>query len=273
MNFEIISDIIKNDKQFNFRDYYGYLSNKEITWKNYNQLYPFPKENIISVLYSLARKHNICTKNVHHSICLIQRYLGLVEFNNYRVNYKKSGNENINSKKYSDIQLSICALNISCKLNNVIWCKTEGFKLIVSTYFSSINEYQKYEIEFLNIIRFYLTVPLISDFVGVIIDGFYLNDRPTTESNYNEIIDFIYYNPNQFLTKPFTLIALSVLCITFSINDYKLLKYYIKWATNISNYTYQAIQIEVDKIVNTIFKDKMTLNIFKDQIWLQNSRE
>ncbi|KAM9996431.1 hypothetical protein ACTFIY_002606 [Dictyostelium cf. discoideum] len=276
MNFEIINDFTQNNMEFNFKEYYQLLKLKEENWRNYNQLYPFPNEIIISILFSLARKYNICTKNVHYSICLIQRYLGLFEFNKKnkspnKLSSSSSSSSSLSSlsssslKELNEFQISICALNISCKLNQVYWCKTLEFKSIINSYFEK-DEYLRVEIEFLSIIRFHITIPLISDFVGIIIDGFYLSKNQ--EDTYKSIIDFIYFKPNEFLCKQsFTLLALSVLCITFSIHDPTSLNFYIKWASNISNYTFQSLQLQINNIIKIAFNDKMTLKIFNEQIW------
>ncbi|KAK5578402.1 hypothetical protein RB653_008072 [Dictyostelium firmibasis] len=266
MNFEIINDFTQNNIDFNFREYYQLLVLKEENWRNYNQLYPFPNETIISILFSLARKYSICTKNVHYSICLIQRYLGLVEFNKknrFTQNTLSSPSKEI--YLFNEFQISICALNISCKLNQVYWGKTLEFKSIVNTYFER-DEYQKLEIEFLDIIKFHISIPLVSDFVGIIIDGFYLSKNQ--EETYLAIIDFIYFKPNEFLCKQsFTLLALSVLCISFSMHDLNSIHFYIKWASNISNFTFQSVQFQINNIVKIAFNDKMTLKIINEQIW------
>ncbi|KAN0029983.1 hypothetical protein ACTA71_008123 [Dictyostelium dimigraforme] len=271
MNFEIIYDFTQNNVEFNFKEYFQLLKSKEENWRNYNQLYPFPNETIISILFSLARRYKICTKNVHYSICLLQRYFGLFEFN--KKNRTPSSSNKLllptNSSKeqqlLNEFQISICALNISCKLNQVYWCKTMEFKSIINSYFEK-DSYLKIEIEFLDIIKFHISIPLISDFVGIIIDGLYLSK--TQEDTYKSIIDFIYFKPSEFLCKQsFTLLALSVLCITFSINDPNSINYYIKWASNISNYTTQSIQLQINNIIKIAFNDKMTLKIFNEQIW------
>ncbi|KAN0025082.1 hypothetical protein ACTFIV_009494 [Dictyostelium citrinum] len=263
MNFEIIYDFTQNNLEFNFKEYYQLLKLKEENWRNYNQLYPFPNETIISILFSLARKYKICTKNVHYSICLIQRFLGL--FENNKKCHSPSKLSSTSKESFNEFQISICALNISCKLNQVYWCKTLEFKSIVNSYFDN-DDYLRVELEFLDIIRFHISIPLISDFVGIIIEGFYLSK--TQEETYKSIIDFIYFKPNEFLCKQsFTLLALSVLCITFSIHDPNSLCFYIKWASNISNYTYQSLQLQINSIIKIAFNDKMTFKIFNEQIW------
>ncbi|KAN0019817.1 hypothetical protein ACTFIU_003039 [Dictyostelium citrinum] len=78
------------------------------------------------------------------------------------------------------------------------WCKTLEFKSIVNSYFDK-DDYLRVELEFLDIIRFHISIPLISDFVGIIIEGFYLSK--TQEETYKPIIDFIYFKPNEFLCK------------------------------------------------------------------------
>ncbi|KAF2072277.1 hypothetical protein CYY_006409 [Polysphondylium violaceum] len=220
MNIELVGDIVKNDSSFYFTELYHYLIFNEEKWRDYNQLYPFPDESIISSLFCLAKKFSIDTSNVHYSICLIQRFLGLLEINKNKINLKRKTNS------IYILQMSICALNLSCKIKNMYWNQSNIFKQIIQLYFED-KEYSSMELEFLDIIKFYLRVPMLSDFYDFFIELFHL--QPMDKEIYQSILNIIYFKPKDFLYKPFTLLTFAIICFILILNNRNDTKYYLKW--------------------------------------------
>ncbi|GAM26784.1 hypothetical protein SAMD00019534_099590, partial [Acytostelium subglobosum LB1] len=150
-----------NNNIFDRYETYKLLSFKEDSWRNYNQLYPFPKRHIILILYSLAREYKLSSINVHYAVCLLQRYIGLKDIN----------------------------------------------KKIVAT---------QAQDEFMEVISNYLRIPLVDEVVALLLQSYFPGDE-RLNNICQQVLDFIYLQPRNFLEHSFTLIALGVISVAYAI--------------------------------------------------------
>ncbi|EGG19298.1 hypothetical protein DFA_02085 [Cavenderia fasciculata] len=253
MNFNLIEDYYCKSKEMNndWKETFKLLLWKEDNWRNYNQLYPFPSKLLINLLFYISRLYKIDTINVHYAICLIQRYLGLREIN--KPSQKQNNIGGTKKNENFDVQMSICALNLSCKMNDSQWEHNESIKKILANYFSP-KSYLEMELEFLDVIRLYLKIPLVDEFVWLIMDHFFpKNDSLRKIAQH--IIDSIYTLPI-LLEKSFTLLALSTICIAYSIFIKSNTSQLIRWASLVSNYEYEELSKVVEELSNVYFAER-----------------